>query len=827
MSGLNRQSQPPKIKHDGALTIATGRSRKETEWKNREMLWSQLVDRLSRTTRTGESFEEYKKLPRVQQGQIKDVGGFVGGPLKGGRRKADAVIWRQVVTLDADFAKGDLFASVEVMLGCACVMYSTHAHSPSAARLRLVIPLTRPITPDEYPAVGRRIAADLGIDFFDDTTYEPHRLMYWPSTAHDGEYIFRSADEPWLDPDTMLARYPDWRDPSYWPESSRAQQTRQKLADKQGDPLTKPGVVGAFCRTYSIQATIETFLSDIYGPVGDGRYTYLPGSTAGGLVVYDGDTFVYSHHGTDPIGGKLVNAFDLVRLHHFGPLDEDATPGTPTVRLPSYTAMLEFCQQDEQVRQTLGEELLSRAQDDFGKTDDWAKHLEFSKKGEITDSLSNLVLILRNDPNLQGVAYNAHRGAIVLIESVPWRKTREWKGPDWSDDDDAALRVYLEKVYKIWTPSKLNDALAAVSHERAFHPVRDYLEGLPEWDGLPRLEELLIDYLGAEDSAYTRAVTKKTFTAAVARVMRPGCKFDYMLVLVGRQGIGKSTLFTRLAGKWFNDSLSMADMRDKTSAEKLQGYWILEIGELAGFRKAEVESVKSFLSRQRDIYRPSYGRRTVEHPRQCLIVGSTNNDTGFLRDSTGNRRFWPVTVTGVSDDRAPWVMDDYTVNQVWAEAVDAWRAGEKLYLEGKVAIEAQEQQKLAMEADERLGLIKDFLERLLPEDWEELSISDRRAFIHGDDFGAVAAGTVPRDQVCVAEIWGELFRKDLMSIKRHEIDETHGLMRQVDGWEKYTGNRDGKMKFKLYGVQRTYIRTGSRELPEIPQKRLPTVADTP
>ncbi len=369
-----------KIRHDGSLTIAVGRSRKETDWKNREMLWSDLVDRLSRTNRTGETYAEYKKLPKAQQGQIKDVGGFIGGTLKGGRRKADAVVWRQVITLDIDYAKGDIWASVETMLGCACVMYSTHAHSPTTPRLRLVIPLIRPITPDEYPAVARRIAADLGIDFFDDTTYEPHRLMYWPSTSSDGEYVFKLADETWLDPDTVLARYPDWKDTSYWPESSRVQQARQKLADKQGDPLAKPGVVGAFCRTYTIQDAIDTFLSDVYGPAGDGRYTFLPGSTAGGLVVYDGDTFAYSHHGTDPVSGRLVNAFDLVRLHKFKELDDEVEPGTPTVKLSSFTAMLEFAEDDEHVQETKRQERLAAAEADFQGKEVSPLKLFFEKK---------------------------------------------------------------------------------------------------------------------------------------------------------------------------------------------------------------------------------------------------------------------------------------------------------------------------------------------------------------------------------------------------------------------------------------------------------------
>lgn len=809
-----KNTPEPRIKHDGVLTISVGKSRKETDWKNKEIAWSELVDKLAHTTRTHETFEEFKKMSKAAQGQAKDVGGFVGGTLKGGRRKATNVGWRHIITLDADFAKGDLATSVEVILGCACVVYSTHSHSPGAPRVRVIIPMTRPITPDEYPAVARRLAADLGIDFFDDTTYEPHRLMYWPSTAVDGEFIFKSIDEPWLDPDTVLARYEDWRDPSFWPESSRAQQSRQKLADKQGDPLSKPGVVGAFCRTYTIQEVIDAFLGDVYGAVGDGRYTYLPGSTAGGLVVYDGDTFAYSHHGTDPIGGRLVNAFDLIRLHKFGDQDDDAAPGTPTVKLPSYLAMLEFCQEDENVRSTLAEDILSRAQEDFGADgSDWKKHLEFSKKGEITASLVNLVLILRNDPNLQGIAYNSFKGMIVLLDKVPWRKPEDRKGSSWSDYDDAALRVYLEKVYRIYTPSKLHDALETVSDERSFHPIREYLGSLSEWDGIPRLEEVLIDYLGAEDSVYVRAVTRKTLVAAVARVMVPGCKFDYMLVLVGRQGLGKSTLFTKLAGDWFNDSLGMGDMRDKTAAEKLQGYWILEIGELAGFKKAEVETVKSFLSRQRDVYRPSYGRRTVEHPRQCVLVGSTNNDTGFLRDSTGNRRFWPVNVNSVSEEKASWTLDSFTVGQIWAEALQAWEDGEKLYLEGDAATEAQEQQKLAMEADERLGALREYLDTLLPEDWNEKNLSERRMFLHGGDFGQSSEGTIQRDRICVAEIWCELFGKDLTAIKRFEIDELHGLMRQIGDWEKYTGNSNGKMKFKFYGVQRAYIRKGSRELP--------------
>lgn len=796
------------IKFDGTITVATGRSRKELSWKNREMLWSDLLAKLAGTTRTRETLEEYKKLPKSQQDEIKDVGGFVGGTLKGGRRKADAVVWRQVLTLDADFVQGDLWASVETLCDFSCAVYSTHKHGTDKPRLRLVIPLSRPVTPDEYPAIGRRIAADLGIDMFDDTTYEPHRLMYWPSTSADGEFVFHYQDEAWLDPDMVLDRYPDWKDPSYWPESSRVQQQRKKLADKQGDPTAKNGIVGAFCRTYSVEEAIDAFLSEVYEECGDDRYSYVLGSCAGGLVVYDQGKFVYSHHGTDPIGGRLVNAFDLVRIHKFGEKDEDVKPDTPTISLPSYLAMQEMCLADDRVKLTLGREKLAAASDDFARSeddDDWMTQLVYNKKGELLPSINNLALVLRHDPNLQGIAYNLHQGYMVLSDRAPWRGPEEWKGPIWSDEDDSCLRAYIEKAYSLWTPTKLIDALSKVSHERAFHPIRTRFAELLGWDGLPRVEEVLIDYLGAEDTPYVRAVTRKTLVAAVARVMNPGCKFDCMLVLVGPQGIGKSTLFAQLGGKWFTDSLSMNDMKDKTAAEKLQGSWILEVSELAGIKKAEVEAVKSFLTRQTDKFRPAFGRRNVEHPRQCIIVGSTNADMGFLRDSTGNRRFWPVMVPGNEAALKKGLLDQYTLDQIWAEALEYYQAGEDLFLVDDIAQEALEQQRLAMEADERLGMIREFLDKLLPENWGDLSADERRQFMRRDDeFGSV--GVLQRIKVCAAEIWSELFMRDPITVKRFENEEIHSLMRQLDNWEKWTGNPEGKMKFKFYGTQRAYVR---------------------
>lgn len=793
-----------KLKYDGLLTIATGRSRKELEWKNREMLWSDLVKKLSCPIRTHETYEEYKKLSKSKKDEIKDVGGFVGGTLKMGRRKSDNVVWRQIVTLDADFVKGDLWAGVETMFGYGCVMYSTHSHGPKSPRLRLVIPLKRAITPDEYGAVSRRIAADLGIDFFDDTTYQPHRLMYWPSSSSDGEFIFKVLDEEWVDPDEILARYEDWRDSSYWPESSRTKADRKRLAERQGDPKEKPGVIGAFCRTYSVVDVIDKFLQDIYSPCENpNRYTYIPGSSTGGLVIYENGDFAYSHHGTDPISGKLCNAFDLVRLHKFGELDEDAKEGTPVNKLPSYLSMQELAREDLEVKKTIASERMTLASEDFNE-EDWQENLEINNKGELKNTLTNIILILRYDPQLNGIFYNELREGVDVDEDVPWKRLKS----GWNKTDEASIAGYIDLNYNLYAPGKLKEAVLKVAVERSLHPVKDYLNNLPKWDGVKRVDTLLVKYLGAEDNIYTREATRKTLVAAVARTMNPGIKFDTVLVLNGPQGIGKSTLFSKLGGKFFSDSLSISDMRDKTAAEKLQGYWILEIGELAGIRKIDEETLKSFLSRQDDKFRASYGYSVEDHPRQCIIVGTTNQEAGFLRDITGGRRFWPVKTQGGTKLK-PWDIDN--VDQIWSEVLKYYKQGEPLILSDKAEEFANVAQIDALESDDREGLVREYLDMLLPSNWDDMDLYSRRSFIRGDEFSENVVGTIRREQVCTMEIWCELFGKEATAMRKIDSYEINAIMRKIDGWEKYTGNKQGNAKVPLYGIQRIYVRCDKQD----------------
>ena len=340
--------------------ISVGRSRTETAWMNKTVTWATLAARLKNCKRTAESVSDYKAMSRPQKGKAKDTGGFVGGPIDGGRRKGDSIICRSLVTLDIDYGQTDTPDIVaDVLYDTAWCLYSTHSHTPETPRFRLVIPLSRDVTPDEYIPIARRIAEQIDIDIFDSSTYEPSRLMYWPSCPRDGEYVYRcsGADTP-LDADEILASYNDWRNVAEWPMDKRTMRLVHGTGAKQEDPLTKPGSIGAFCRVYGITEAIEFFLPDVYEKTAhDDRYTFIGGTTAAGLVIYE-DKYAYSHHGTDPCCEKLCNAFDLVRIHKFGELDQDSDINTPVAKLPSFVAMERFVREDPKVSGQMAKEKL-------------------------------------------------------------------------------------------------------------------------------------------------------------------------------------------------------------------------------------------------------------------------------------------------------------------------------------------------------------------------------------------------------------------------------------------------------------------------------------
>ena len=618
------------------LNIAYGNNRQAKRWVNKTIRFDDLKERLRVPIRTTESAEEYAKMSRAQRDTAKDHGGFVAGVLKGGRRKVDTVESRSMVALDGDRIDAAFLEGYETLCPYTSALYTTHSSTEENPRVRLVFPLTRDVTPEEFVAVSRYLAQMLGIDYFDECSYQPNQLMYWPSTPANGSFVYKETDGGWLDPDAILAKHPEWTDPTRLPTSSRESKANTTAQQKVQDPLTKEGVVGLFNRTYyPISKALEAFLSDVYEPTdNENRWHLIASSSMAGVEVKE-DKFVYSHHAKDPAYLKLCNAFDIVRIHRFGDLDEKA----------SYKAMCEFAMQQDEVKLLAASERMADAETDFSGSEDtdWQKRFQYEPRSTVLkNNLHNITLILQNDPQLQNIVFNQQLDGMEIKGEVPWKHPSKY----WRDADDAQLISYVDSHYGTFSQRNYQIAVTKVADDRSYHPIRKYLAALPEWDGVPRVDTLLIDYLGAEDNSYVRAVTRKTLCAAVRRVQEPGVKFDTMLVLNGPQGIGKSTLISRLAGEWFSDSLNLSDTKDKTAAEKLQGYWILEIGELAGLRKAEVETLRSFLSRQNDIYRAAFGRRATPHPRQCIFFGTTNAESGYLRDTTGNRRFWPVKTPG-------------------------------------------------------------------------------------------------------------------------------------------------------------------------------------
>lgn len=777
------------------MKIAVGNSRMDKKWKNQDISWADLCARCGSTIRTTETVEEYRKLKKGQQDGIKDVGGFVGGHLREGRRKNGMVLCRSLLTLDMDYGTPDIWDEITLFHDFKCCVYSTHKHTPEHPRLRLLIPLKREISEEEYPAVSHMVAKEIGIDLFDDTTYEASRLMYWPSTSSNGEFFYKVQDGAELDPDEYLSHYDDWHDASTWPVSSRQSEVMQHSIAQQADPLTKPGVVGAFCRAYTVEEAIDAFLSEVYAPSAmNGRYDYIPADSSAGVIIYDGK-FAYSHHATDPVCGRLLNAFDLVRLHRFRDLDDKCAPDTAPGKLPSFQAMSDFALKDEKVKAVFAEERKAQASEEFSD-EDWQKALELDKAGKVKNTLQNLTVILMNDPLLKPLVFNQLLDGMEIKGDVPWRHPSKF----WRDADDAQLISYVDSHYGTFSARNYDIAVAKVTDDRSYHPIREFIENLPEWDKVPRVDTLLIDYLGADDNEYVRAVTRKTLCAAIKRVLYPGCKFDSMLVLNGPQGVGKSTLIAKLAGEWFSDSLNLGDTKDKTAAEKLQGYWILEIGELAGLKKAEVETLRSFLSRQNDIYRAAFGKRATPHLRQCVFFGTTNAESGYLRDTTGNRRFWPVKTPGTGIKHS-WDLTPELICQIWAEALVYVKQGEKLYLSAELEALSKAEQREAMESDEREGLVRLYLDTLLPTDWDSMDVFERRGFLSGSDFGEIKKpGTVKRIQVSNMEIWCECFGKERANIRRTDSNELTAILARL-GWKRL----DSKVRIPLYGPQYVFV----------------------
>ena len=404
---------------------------------------------------------------------------------------------------------------------------------------------------------------------------------------------------------------------------------------------------------------------------------------------------------------------------------------------------------------------------------EWAKKFMLGEKKQIVSTVENFVLILENDEHFSGLQFN-------LLAYCP-EQIRNFVPVRWTDADDAEARRYIERTYGIHSKEKLSDALRIVFRRNEYHPIRDCIETI-EWDGQKRIANFLHFATGCDNTAYTREVSRLIFAGGINRLYHPGCKFDDMPVLIGtRQGEGKSTLVRWIAmqDEWFGE---INEIDGQKGIEALEGIWIAEMAEmLAMVRAKEQESMKAFVTRQRDRYRHPFDVRVTEHPRQCIFIGTTNKRQ-FLTDKTGNRRFYPVEVqqSGYDLFNRKDEIQEY-IRQCWAEAKAMLDTDfMKPYADRSLLPDIREQQAEATEDDYRVGLIRSYL----------------------DDNGI--------DEISIIELWCNALHKDSPYSKpnRKDSDDIALILSSFDDFDKMPNPK----RFADFGLQRYWRR--DKPLPE-------------
>lgn len=794
-----------KVSHDRNLQLYIGNSRLTKEWNNVSISWSAFIGRLSNPAKTPESMLEFDQATKAERDRLKDVGGFVGGAFSGKHRKNTELISRDLVTLDLDNANDSVVKRVATG-GCSAVVYPTRSSRPENLRYRVIIPTDRPMTPEEYEPVARQLAKMLGIlEFCDPTTFQSARLMFFPSISIDQTFDLEHFDEPFVSVDGVLASF-DWRNATQWPTAPKEGIKHRTTISRQQDPRAKGGVIGSFCRAYSISEAIEKFLKGVYLPTDtEDRFSYAQGSSTGGAVVYD-DTFLYSHHATDPCCDKLVNAFDLCRIHLFGSLDGSREFDLPDHKTSSFASMAKLAMQDEEVVKLVGEEKLAKAKEVFSVVEeptpqeavspgeDWTRKLDWRKDGKgLKNSLSNCVIVLEHDATFRGkIVYDEFTDKVIVTNPLPWGARDSNR--EWTDTDDNNLILAFETLYSITTNGHILRALDIVVKRNKINSVEEYLKSIT-WDGVPRVATLLHDFLGAENNEYTRQVMLTTLTNAVKRAIVGGTKWDYVPILCGKQGIGKSRLLAALGKEWFNDSIQTFDGKD--ASELIQGKWINELPELAAFGKSETNRIKQFITKQTDHYRAAYARNPITRPRRGVFIGTTNDDE-FLKDATGNRRFWPVRLGVVEPTSDFSLLCPEYVDEVWAEAYQYYKEGKMHYgLTGEAAATALIEQAGHEVVDDWEGVVRNYLETPKPANWQDLEYPTRVSILHG---GVDVDRVLLLDKVCIAEIWQEVFQGDPKKLGWLERRRISTILRKL-GWEQSV-----TIRTKYCGIQKGFTK---------------------
>lgn len=775
------------------LAIATAPKRDSKTWKNEVVTWDDFKGWLAKPDNKKES------------------GNYVLGRLRGTRRSKRTIEARSALSLDVDFPQAGFLTDVQ-MLPFNLIWHTTYSSQPDSERYRIIIPLDREVDPNEYVACVIAVMDMLGTEQFDLGSTQPERYMFKPAAQKPDFYSWGEVEGPIVTADDLIMTA-DTVVIDYTPP----QPSRRKR-----DPFQIEGVVGAFNRVY---ADLDDLIADFdlpYDKEGD-KWRHRGARGAAGMgAVPERPGLWYSFHSFDPAFMQTCSAFDLVRIHLFSEMDEDAKPGTPVNKLPSHAKMLdEVMNADPVVADKVMAETWST---DFGQPDDgpapagptakrtapsapvaapsgadWRTGLALNQAGSVRDNLDNWDLILQHDPVFTCLLYNEVTESIEAGADLPWRRAGG-VGATWSARGDGTLlALHLERTLRMKVPQPRVDVMVLkAAFSRRVSPVADYLNSLT-WDGKSRVETCLP---GVKVSEFTRLAARKSIVAAAARALSPGIKWDHSLILFGGEGLGKSLWIDRMSKGW---TAELGDLRSKDTLQIVARTWIAVADEGHSLKKADSNVMKSFMTRRTDTYRAPYDVVPTEHPRRCVVWGSTNEET-FLRREAGNRRFL-IVECGPYDIDA--VTDEY-VDQIWAEAVHLYRQGETLWLDQEQSEQATEAREVFTEENPLAGKIGAYLEMPVPLNWYKMSSAAR--FTHHQnylEFGLDEdAETMPQSKVCSLQVWYEVLNGNRKA-QQVELREINEAIRLLPDW--YSVPKAHWFDTN-YGVQRGFSRFNNEEL---------------